>query len=154
MVLTTLISKETVALDIENMDKWTAIETLVDLIVDSGKSHDRDAILAPILNREHQGSTGIENGIAIPHARSDDVEELVVAVGVSKEGIDFDSVDGQPTHLIFALVAPTHESTRYLKALAAIAFLGENQEYTSRLRSAQSAEEVVSILESLAGASQ
>jgi PTS system fructose-specific IIC component len=147
MLLERVISKQTIKLDISDVDKWTVIEDLIDLIMESGITADREAIYAAVIDREKQASTGVANGIAIPHARTDGVSELVAALGVSKDGIDFDSVDGNPCHLIFLIVAPHGESTTYLKALTAVAFIGKDQEKISRLKSATSPEELVSILE-------
>ena len=95
---------------------------------------------------ERQGSTGLENGIAVPHARSDGVSEFACAIGISKRGMDFDSADRKPCHLIFLIVAPHQESTKYLKALSAVASVGNDEDKTARLIAADSPEEVISIL--------
>ena len=147
MVLESMLSKETVKLGISCVDKWTVIGNLIDLMVEKGRVRDREAILSAVINREKQGSTGLEKGVAIPHARSDGVRELVAALGISKDGLDFDSVDAKPCHLIFLIVAPPQESTRYLKALAAIvSYIAKDEDVISRLRLAASPEEVMSIL--------
>lgn len=147
MVLANVITERTVKIDVSDVDKWTLIEDLVDLIVESGRATDREALLKAVVEREQQGSTGLERGIAIPHARSEGVEGVVGALVVSGDGIDFDSADGKPAHLIFLIVAPPHESTRYLKTLSAITFIGKSESKTSRLISASSPGEVVAVLE-------
>jgi len=147
MVLDKMITRETVKLDISDIDKWTVMEELIDLIVASGKRVDREAVHSAVFDREYQGSTGLENGIAIPHARTDGVDELVGAIGISRDGIDFESADGNPCHLVFLIVAPHQESTRYLKALSAVAYIGNDDEKRQRLISAASPEEVISVLE-------
>jgi mannitol/fructose-specific phosphotransferase system IIA component (Ntr-type) len=147
MVLANVITEKTVKLDVSGVDKWTLIEELVDMIVESGRATDREALLTAVMDREQQGSTGLERGIAIPHARSEGVECVVGALAVSAEGIDFDSADGKPAHLVFLIAAPPHESTRYLKTLSAITFIGRSEGKTSRLISASSPGEVVSVLE-------
>ena len=146
MVLDNVITEETVKLNISGVDKWTLIEDLVDLIVNSGKASDKEAVLKVVMEREQQGSTGLERGIAIPHARSEAVSGVVGALAVSGEGIDFDSADGRPSHLIFLIVAPPNESTKYLKTLSAITFIGKSESKMSRLLSATSPREVVSVL--------
>jgi mannitol/fructose-specific phosphotransferase system IIA component (Ntr-type) len=151
MVLDKIIPKEAIKLNISDIDKWTLIEELVDLIVQSGKSSDREAIISATLDREAKGSTGLENGIAIPHARSEGASDLVGALGISEEGIDFESKDGKPCHLIFLIVAPAQETTRYLKALSAVAFIAQHPEMLSRLKSAASPDEVLSILGEVEG---
>jgi PTS system fructose-specific IIC component len=147
MVLANVVTEGTVKLNVSGVDKWTLIEDLVDMIVQSGRASDREALLSAVMGREQQGSTGLERGIAIPHARSEGVDGVVGALAVSGDGIDFDSVDGKPAHLIFLIVAPPNESTKYLKTLSAITFIGKSESKISGLMSASSPGEVVSILE-------
>jgi mannitol/fructose-specific phosphotransferase system IIA component (Ntr-type) len=135
-------------LGLEGVGKRSVIEALIDLIVASGHATDREAILAAVLDREAKGSTGLENGIAIPHARTTGVSDVVVALGISRAGIDFDSVDGKPCHLVFLILAPPHESTKYLKALSAVALIGRDAALIHRLRSAESPKEVTAVLSS------
>jgi mannitol/fructose-specific phosphotransferase system IIA component (Ntr-type) len=147
MVLANVVTVGTVKLNVSGVDKWALIEDLVDIIVRSGRASDREALLSAVMDREQQGSTGLERGIAIPHARSEGVDGVVGALAVSADGIDFDSADGEPAHLIFLIVAPPNESTKYLKTLSAITFIGKSESKISSLMSASSPGEVVSILE-------
>ena len=147
-----MITPGTIKLGLEGVDKRQAIEALVDLIVASGKVTDRGAILSAVVDREARGSTGLENGIAIPHARTAGVTDVLCALGISKAGIDFDSVDGRPCHLIFLIVAPPEESTGYLKALAAVALIGRDADIVTRLRAAASPAEVMAHLADAGGA--
>ncbi len=146
MVLDRIIMTQTVKLDVSDVDKWTIIEDLVDLIASTGKVEDREELVSAVIERERQGSTGLTDGIAIPHARSNTVSELVGAVAISKDGIDFESSDEKPCHLIFLIVAPTKESAKYLKALKDVTIIAKDKEKFSRLVSATTPEEVVSIL--------
>jgi mannitol/fructose-specific phosphotransferase system IIA component (Ntr-type) len=150
MVLQKIITHERIKLDISDVDKWTVIEDLADLIAAAGGS-DRETLIGDTIEREEKGSTGIGEGIAIPHARTAGVTELIGALGVSKQGIDFESADGKPCHLIFLILAPHEESTRYLKALSAVAFIGKDPELISRLTSASSPDEVIAILGEVEG---
>jgi PTS system fructose-specific IIC component len=150
MVLEKIISPERIKLDVSDQDKWTVIEDLIDLIAATCES-DREVLVADTLDREEKGSTGIGEGIAIPHARTAGVKELVGALGISEKGIDFESSDGKPCHLIFLILAPHGESTRYLKALSAVAFIGKDPESISRLKSAESPDEVIAILGEIEG---
>jgi len=147
MVLKELLKADTIRIDIDQLDKWSAIERLADLLVDSGKAGDRAALVDAIVNREKQGSTGLGNGIAIPHARTDGVREVVAALGISGPGMDFDSADGKPCHLIFLIAAPLRESTKYLEALAAVASLGERASLVSQLKSARSVDDVLAFFD-------
>ena len=153
MVLANVITEGTVKIDVSDVDKWTLIEDLVDLIVESGRATDREALLAAVVEREQQGSTGLGHGIAIPHARAEGIDGVVGALAISAGGIDFDSADGEPVHFVFLIVAPPNESTRYLKTLSAITFIGKSESKTSRLLSASTPGEVVSILEENGGPS-
>ncbi|HVP58590.1 MAG TPA: PTS sugar transporter subunit IIA, partial [bacterium] len=92
-LLASLVTPDTVMLGLEGFDKRKAIEALVDLVVAGGRATDRNAVLAAVLDREAKGSTGLENGIAIPHAGTAGAIDVVCALGISKGGIDFDSVD-------------------------------------------------------------
>ena len=146
MVLKQLLDARTIRVDINHLDKWSAIERLADLVVGSEKAADREALLTAIMDREKQGSTGIGHGIAIPHARTGGVREVVVALGISAPGMDFDSPDGEPCYLIFLIAAPPSESTKYLEALAAVATLGEHPDQVAELRAAGSVDEVLRFL--------
>jgi mannitol/fructose-specific phosphotransferase system IIA component (Ntr-type) len=150
MVLEKIISPERIKLNISDLDKWTVIEDLADLIAASCES-DREVLVTDTMDREEKGSTGIGEGIAIPHARTAGVKELVAALGISEQGIDFESADGKPCHLIFLILAPPEESTRYLKALSAVAFIGKDPELISRLKLAASPDEVLAILGEVEG---
>jgi mannitol/fructose-specific phosphotransferase system IIA component (Ntr-type) len=150
MVLEKIITPDRIKLNISDLDKWTVIEDLADLIAVSLGS-DKEVLLSDTLEREEKGSTGIGEGIAIPHARTAGVTDLVAALGISKRGIDFESADGRPCHLIFLILAPPEESTRYLKALSAVAFIGKDPDLISRLTSAASPDDVIAILSEIEG---
>jgi mannitol/fructose-specific phosphotransferase system IIA component (Ntr-type) len=147
-LLANAVTPGTILLGLEGGDKRSVIEALVGLIMASGHATDRDAILAAVLDREAKGSTGLENGIAIPHARTPGVSDVVCALGISRAGIDFDSVDERPCHLVFLVLAPPCESTKYLKALSAVALIGRDAVLIHRLRTAESPEEVMAVLSS------
>jgi mannitol/fructose-specific phosphotransferase system IIA component (Ntr-type) len=146
MMLDKIITKDRIKIGLSDSDKWTVIEDLADLIAAGDEGSDRETLLNDTLDREHKGSTGIGKGIAIPHARTAAVTDLIGALGISQGGVDFEADDGQPCHLIFLILAPAKESTRYLKALSAVACIGRDEELVSRLTSAASADEAISIL--------
>ena len=147
MILKKIISIERVKVWDADIDKWTAIDELADLISSSSDGSEANTLVDDILEREYKGSTGIGKGIAIPHARTAGVKSLVGALGVSRRGIDFESEDGQPCHMVFLILAPPEESTTYLKALSAVAFIGKDEAIMSKLTSASSPDEVISVLE-------
>jgi len=146
MILGKIITKDRIKIGLSDLDKWTVIEELADLIAVGDEGGDRETLLNDTLDREHKGSTGIGKGIAIPHARTTGATDLIGALGISRTGVDFEADDGQPCHLIFLILAPATESTRYLKALRAVACIGSDKELVSRLTSAASPAEAISIL--------
>ena len=146
MMLDKIITRDRIKIGLSDLDKWTVIEDLADLIAAGDEGGDRETLLDDTLKREQDSSTGIGKGVAIPHARTAGVTDLIGALGISKEGVEFEAADGQPCHLIFLILAPAKETTRYLKALAAVACIGRDEGLISRLTSAASPDEAMSIL--------
>jgi mannitol/fructose-specific phosphotransferase system IIA component (Ntr-type) len=146
MILDKIITRDRIKTGLSDLDKWTVIEDLAELIAAGDEGSDRETLLNDTLKREHTESTGIGKGIAIPHARTTGVTDLIGALGTSQAGLDFEAKDGEPCHLVFLILAPAKETTRYLKALKAVACIGQDEELAARLRSAASPDEVISIL--------
>jgi PTS system nitrogen regulatory IIA component len=134
------LSEKTVLQNLKGRDKKAVIQELVDLLIESGdlKPKMKDDVVKGLLNREALGSTGIGQGVAIPHAKCEYVKELVGAFGVSKEGINFDSLDGEPAHIFFLLLAPVESSGPHLKALARISKLLKDKYFRDSLKNAES----------------
>lgn len=149
MMISDLLSEATVQIDFNDLDKWSTIDRLTDLLIKTGKVIDPDAVRKAILDREQQGSTGLDSGIAIPHARTQGVSDVVAALGISKKGLDFQSPSGSPCHMVFLILAPPNQSTKYLESLAAIASFGRHPEGVSRMCSVNAANEVISLFKSL-----
>jgi len=123
MDLATLIRKDTVKVPLESFDKEEAIAELTEVLVRAGTISDREGVLDALLEREAKGSTGIGAGVAIPHAKHQDMEGVTLAVGVSRDGIDFDAVDGAPVHLVFLVVADAQDPGPNVEVLADIGYL-------------------------------
>jgi PTS system nitrogen regulatory IIA component len=119
---------------------------LCELLKANGRITDADAVKVSLLEREKLGSTGIGQGIAIPHAKCAAIDHVVAALGVSKKGIDFDALDGEPVYLIFLLVAPPDSSGLHLKALARISRLLKDKFFRQALREAKSSDEIQKII--------
>lgn len=119
---------ECVHLSMRATDKTTIIGELVSSLVAAGRARDREAVLDAVLERERSMSTGMQHGVAIPHGRSDAVDTLSVAVGIVPEGIDFDSVDGEPTTIVFLVVSPKENPGPHLQVLAGIAGIVNSEE--------------------------
>jgi mannitol/fructose-specific phosphotransferase system IIA component (Ntr-type) len=149
MKLANLLSAEQILLDMEADHHWTAIVELVDHLVRIGQlpaSH-YDAMLDSFRVREELLSTGIGSGVAIPHAFSDHLENVVAVFGRSKAGIDFTALDNAPVHLIILFIVPRTNYHLHLKTLAAIAKIFVNREILEQLNAAEVPEEVLAILD-------
>jgi fructose-specific phosphotransferase system IIA component len=130
------LSKKAITTDVKSVKKEDVIKELVDTLIDAGdieKRH-RNKLIEALMARESLGSTAIGQGIAIPHAKSDSVTKLVAAFGLSKKGVDFDSLDGEPVNIFFLLLAPQDSAGPHLKALARISRLLKDKYFRDNLR--------------------
>jgi PTS system nitrogen regulatory IIA component len=142
------LNEKAISANLNSEDKKGVIEELVDLLVKAGglKPKARNDAIKTLLNREALGSTGIGQGVAIPHAKTEHVKELVGALGVSKKGINFDSLDGEPAYIFFLLLAPVESSGPHLKALARISKLLRDKFFRESLKNASSEKELLRII--------
>jgi PTS system nitrogen regulatory IIA component len=122
------------------------LEELSTVLVQEGKLPDRDKVVEVLLEREKLGSTGIGDGIAIPHGKMKGIKELVASFGRSIQGIDFESIDNKPTHLFFLLVAPENSAGVHLKALARISRLLKDSRFRNRLMEAEDSRSLFQII--------
>ena len=138
----------TTDLKIHSHNKEDIIRELVSLLVGAGTIKEKDVsrLIQTLLKRESLGSTGIGQGVAIPHGKYDGVKELVAAFGVCRAGIPFDSLDGEPVHLFFLLVAPEDSTGPHLKALARISRLLKDKHFRDCLRNAKDEKSLVRII--------
>ena len=145
MKLSEVLPSAAIRLDLEGKDKWALIAELTDTLVASGQIRPevRGAVHDALVARERSMSTGMEKGIAIPHASVEEVEHTVVALGIAQGGVDFEAIDGQSTHLVFLLVNPSNRTQTHIRTLAEIARLTSSPELRTALREAGSVEEVL-----------
>jgi len=146
-----LLDPNCVVLRLEATDKEGVLAELSSLLVADQPRQVQEAVLEALLQREEVGSTGIGDGVAIPHARSAAVRTVRAAAGVSQEGLDFQSLDGRPAHLFFLILTPAGASGAHLKLLAQLTRLLRSADIREALRSAETAEEFCQILRSSAG---
>ena len=146
MKLTDILSPTCVKVPLAASDKSGVIAELIDLLVANGLTHDRDGLLVPVLAREATRTTGIGHGLAIPHAKSDNVSKLVMAVGKPAEPIDFDSIDREPVTVVVLLVGPPDQTGPHIQALARISRLMLMDKFRSAVARAQSADELYGII--------
>ncbi|MFZ7944362.1 MULTISPECIES: PTS fructose transporter subunit IIABC [Bacillaceae] len=143
MKITELLSEHTILLDIKGTEKASAIDQLVDVLFKADKISDRDNFKAAILKREEQSTTGIGDGIAIPHAKTKAVKEAAIVFGKSANGVDYDSLDGKPAHLFFMIAAPDGANNTHLEALARLSGLLMKVEVRYELLMATTPDEVM-----------
>ena len=142
MKLSEILNPDNIIPDLRAKDKEGVLEELVDVIVSHDSSLDRDSLVKVLLEREKLGSTGIGDGIAIPHGKFRGLKHPVISFGRSLEGLDFDSMDGQPAFLFFLLVAPENSASIHLKALAKISKILKNSSFRNVLMQASSSKEL------------
>lgn len=148
MKIMDFLSKSAIVMDINATKKEDVVKEVVDVLINAGgidKKH-RLKLIESLMSREALGSTAIGQGVAIPHAKCDCVTNLVAAFGLSKKGVDFDSLDGEPVYIFFLLVAPQDSAGPHLKALARISRLLKDKYFRDSLRSCVSPDAVATII--------
>jgi fructose-specific phosphotransferase system IIA component len=142
MRLTEIISADCVKIPLASTDKRSAIAEMVELVAASGKLRDRDLMLQATLEREATRTTGIGNGLAIPHGKCTGVDHLVVAIGKPETPIDFESIDKRPVNLIVLLASPPDQTGPHIQALARISRLMNVEAFRQAMRAATNAQQV------------
>ncbi|HOK96998.1 MAG TPA: PTS sugar transporter subunit IIA [Anaerohalosphaeraceae bacterium] len=148
MLLTQILQPVCIKAPLAGKTKEDAIEELVNLLADHGYLTDRADAFEAVMAREHTRSTGIGSGIAIPHGKCSAAKELVMAVGIAAEPIDFNSIDGKPVTIILLLVSPPDQTGPRIQALARISRLMLDAQFKAQLEKAASPEEVYSLISS------
>ena len=146
MRITDLLDARSILLDAAPKSKSEALDQIVDLMVKSEKINDKEAYRKQVYAREEESTTGIGEGIAIPHGKCDAVTKPGLAAMVVKDGVDFDSLDGEPVTLMFLIAAPNTEDNIHLDVLSKLSVLLMNEEFTEALRNAKSVEEFMAII--------
>ena len=146
MRITELLTKDTIAMDLSASDKNGVIDELVNQLDKAGKLSDVASFKEAIHNRESQSTTGIGEGIAIPHAKVAAVKSPAIAFGKSKEGVDYQSLDMQPAHLFFMIAAPEGGAQTHLDALAKLSGILMDENVRERLIHAESPEKYCKLL--------
>ncbi len=145
MKLLDILDQDLIKADITSKGKREVLEEL-SAIVANREGLDLKELVNVLEEREKLGSTGIGNGIAIPHGKLKGLKNLVASFGRSAKGVDFESIDGKPTHLFFLLIAPENTAGTHLKALARISRLLKDKKFREDLLRAKTSEEIFSII--------
>lgn len=145
MKIVDALHRETIIVNLESNDKKGILEELVTPVAHiSGVNHEE--LVKVLLERERLGSTGIGGGIGIPHGKLKGLDSLILGFGLSKKGVDFDSMDSQPTHIFFLLVTPENSTGLHLKLLAQISRLLKKEPFKEKLLNASDSQEVLNII--------
>jgi len=142
-----LVKPNIIKTPLQSKTKEGIIKELLQLLIDAGKVTDFESTYNAILQRESQISTGLADGIAIPHAKTKTVDSLTLAIGILPEGIDFNALDGQLSYIFFMLLAPPDEAALHMKALSEIAKLVQTKDLCKLLINAKNAQEIAEILQ-------
>ncbi len=146
MRLSDLVRPDMVWANLKSLDKTQVISELASKISKHLSPIKAEEIALVLLNRENLGSTGIQDGIAIPHGKVKGLEKVLVACGRSQKGINFDSPDQKPTHLFFVLLAPEQSAAMHLKILARLSRLLKDEHFRRRLMTAKEANDIYKMI--------
>jgi len=142
MKLSEILEENYIIPDLKAIDKKGVLEELSDAIIGHEPSLDKSSLVKVLLERERLGSTGIGDGVAIPHGKFHGISHPIISFGRSREGLDFESMDGEPAFLFFLLVAPEDSASVHLKALAKIARILKNSSFRKILMEAPTRKEL------------
>ena len=146
MNLKTVINTDTIDLHLKGSSKKEIINELLDILVRTGKIQDREAARAAVLDSEEKMCTGMKHGIAIPHGKSNAIEDLVACIGISENPVDFDSLDQQPCRIFIMTLSPVEKTGPHLQFLAEVSLLFKSEEKREQILNAKTPEEVLEIL--------
>ena len=146
MNLKTVLTAETINLNLKGSSKNEIINELLDILVAAKKIPDREAALNAVFDREQKMSTGMKHGIAIPHGKSNTIEDLVACIGISEKPVDFDSLDHEPCRIFIMTLSPIEKTGPHLQFLAEISLLFKSAEKRQEILNAVSPEAIIKIL--------
>jgi PTS system nitrogen regulatory IIA component len=146
MKISEILKKDFIIADLAGKDKSSILIELTNFLESHGAIKNKEILHSALIEREKLGSTGIGENVAIPHAKSDELDQILTLFGRSREGIDFDSLDKKPVHFVCLVVAPAHSTGHHLKALARISRLLKNENLRQNILNSQNEEEIYSCL--------
>ena len=147
MLLTHILQPACIRVPLSSRDKSSAIIELIETLDEVGQLKDKEAVKQVVFAREETRSTGIGSGIAIPHGKCNAVKELVMALGIAHESIDFDSVDGRPVRIIILVVSPQDQTGAHIQALASISRLMLDEQFREALVNSTTPDEAYRLLQ-------
>ena len=145
MKILDVLDRDAICADLKSRDKKGILEELASPVAEA-TDISRDEIIRVLMERERLGSTGIGGGIGIPHGKLKELQTLALGFGLSRAGVDFESMDGKPTHIFFLLLTPENSTGLHLKVLARISRILKNDLFKEKLMTASNAEEIHAII--------
>jgi len=146
MNLKTVITTDTIDLNLKGTTKKEIINELLDILVRNGKIQDREAAWNAVMDREEKMSTGMKHGIAIPHGKSAAIQDLIACIGISENPVDFDALDKEPCRIFIMTLSPVEKTGPHLQFLAEISLLFKSSEKRKEILNAKTSEEVLKTL--------
>lgn len=146
MKLKDILREDTIKIPLDSQEKRQIIEEMVELLADAHRIKDRNEVLKAVLDREAVMSTGVGDQVAIPHGKAEGAPEIAAAFGITKQAVDFQSIDEKPVRLVWLLVGPPNQTGPHLKALSRISRLMHKREFRARLIAARSAAEALAFI--------
>jgi PTS system nitrogen regulatory IIA component len=145
MKIKSILSPELITTSLKSSTKEGVIGELLDILVAQKRIKNRDEVYTALMDRERKMSTGIQHGVAIPHAKTRAVTQLVACIGLKPEGIDFDALDGEPSKIFIMTLSPIDRVGPHVQFLAEVSMVIQTQEARERLLLAKSAKDVLSV---------
>ena len=142
-----LLEKDLIRVPVESVTKDAVLEELINLLDSQGKLKDKNQALQDVLKREMLCSTGLERGIAVPHAKTESVEHMVMAIGIAPKGIEYEALDGNPSSLFFMILAPPDQAGQHIEVLSDIAKVTKSAAICRLLLASADADEVIELFE-------
>ena len=146
MKIMSFLDTKSIILGLQGKDKKSIIKELISILSANKKIKDEEEALKSVIEREKLGSTGVGSGVAIPHGRTNAVDKLVGALGVSQVGVDFDSLDGEPVHFIFLILSPLDATGDYLRAISRVSRFFKDKFFREALKNVNSIDEAIKII--------
>lgn len=146
MIISDILKQDYIIADLKATDKTSALREVAQFLEQRGAIQDHAQLLQALLEREQLGSTGIGDNMAIPHAKSGEIDQIITVFGRSQAGIEFDSLDRKPVHYLFLLLAPTTSTGQHLKALAKIARLFKSATLREEILKAENSASIYSLI--------
>jgi len=145
MKLKNILSPELITVELRGTNKKEIIQELLGLLVKTGRVSEVDTVLAELMERERKMSTGIQHGVAIPHAKTRAVKNLVACIGIKRDGIDFQSLDGEPSRIFIMTLSPIDRVGPHVQFLAEISMVIKTEEAREQLIQAKNPQEVLAV---------